>query len=116
MCDHLAVMYAGRVVEPRPWRRSSRHRPHPYAQALLGSIPGMNDSRQRLAVIDRQPPDLATLPPGCAFAPRCPSSFDRCREASPPDLGLGDSCKVRCWLAAGGSSAAQVDARDGAAR
>src|SRR5260370_24259293 len=59
----------------------------------------MSDDRQRLTAIDGQPPDLAKLPPGCAFAPRCPRAFDRCLQAAPPELALGDGRTARCWLA-----------------
>jgi oligopeptide/dipeptide ABC transporter ATP-binding protein len=73
MCDQLAVMYAGRVVEAGPVSRIFNAPSHPYTQALLGSIPRMSDSGKRLTAIDGQPPDLAALPQGCAFGPRCPS-------------------------------------------
>jgi oligopeptide/dipeptide ABC transporter ATP-binding protein len=99
MCDQLAVMYAGRVVEQGPVRQIFKAPAHPYTKALLSSIPRMSDTRQRLAAIEGQPPDLAALPPGCAFAPRCPSALDRCREAEPPELVAADGSSVRCWLA-----------------
>ena len=59
---------------------------HPYTRALLESIPRMSDSRRRLTAIEGQPPDLAALPAGCAFHPRCPEAMDRCREEAPPDI------------------------------
>ena len=99
MCDQLAVMYAGRVVELGPVRQIFSTPAHPYTQALLNSIPRMRDNRQRLTAIDGQPPDLAALPPGCAFAPRCTTALDRCREAPPSQLTFGDQRTVRCWLA-----------------
>src|SRR5437762_10722477 len=86
MCDQLAVMYAGRVVEAGPVKQLFRSPVHPYTQALLSSIPRMSEQRERLTAIEGQPPDLVALPPGCAFAPRCPSAFDRCRDAAPPQL------------------------------
>jgi oligopeptide/dipeptide ABC transporter ATP-binding protein len=98
MCDQLTVMYAGKVVEQGPVRQIFNAPAHPYTQALLNSIPRMANSRRRLTAIDGQPPDLAALPPGCAFAPRCPSVVDRCRKASPPEIGLGGGHTVRCWL------------------
>ena len=114
MCDQLAVMYAGRVVESGPVRQVFNAPAHPYTQALLSSIPRMSDSRQRLIAIDGQPPDLAALPPGCAFAPRCPSAFDRCRVAPPPELSRGDGHTVRCWLAAPGAGSDHASVGSGA--
>ena len=105
MCDQLAVMYAGRVVEQGSVRQVFNAPAHPYTQALLNSIPRISDSRRRLTAIDGQPPDLSALPPGCAFAPRCSSVVDRCRDASPPETTTGDGHKVRCWLAAPGAVA-----------
>jgi oligopeptide/dipeptide ABC transporter ATP-binding protein len=102
MCDQLAVMYAGRVVEQGPVRQIFKAPAHPYTKALLSSIPRMSDGRQRLTAIDGQPPDLSALPPGCAFAPRCPSAFDPCREAEPPEVVGIENSRVRCWLAAPG--------------
>src|SRR5499433_849066 len=102
MCDQLAVMYAGRVVEQGPVRQVFKAPIHPYTQALLSSVPRMTDKCQRLTAIDGQPPDLAALPPGCAFSPRCPSAFERCRAGSPPDPATDGKRTVRCWLAATG--------------
>jgi oligopeptide/dipeptide ABC transporter ATP-binding protein len=114
MCDQLIVMYAGKVVEQGPVRQVFNSPAHPYTQALLNSIPRMTDSRRRLAAIDGQPPDLAALPPGCAFAPRCPSVVDRCRGASPPEVATGGGRTVRCWLTALGTAAADVNMQRGA--
>ena len=115
MCDQLAVMYAGRVVESGPVRQIFNTPAHPYTQALLNSIPRMGDNRQRLTAIDGQPPDLSTLPPGCAFAPRCPSAFDRCREAAPPEIITGDGRTVRCWLRVPQAASVNVGAQRGVA-
>jgi oligopeptide/dipeptide ABC transporter ATP-binding protein len=101
MCDQLAVMYAGRVVEAGPVRQVFRAPAHPYTRALLNSIPRMSDTGQRLTAIDGQPPDLAALPPGCAFAPRCVSVIDRCRAAEPPAF-VNERGLARCWLAGTG--------------
>lgn len=100
MCDRLAVMYAGRVVEQGPVREIFSRPAHPYSQALLGSIPRMSKSRERLTAIDGQPPDLAALGAGCAFANRCPLAMARCRTEAPPDFVLGEGRTARCWLAA----------------
>ena len=99
MCDQLAVMYAGRVVESGPVSRIFRAPSHPYTKALLNSIPRMGDPDQRLVAIDGQPPDLSALPPGCSFAPRCPQVMPRCRDAAPPPFAPEEGRVARCWLA-----------------
>ena len=99
MCDQLAVMYAGRVVESGPVSRIFNAPAHPYTRALLNSIPRMDDNRQRLTAIDGQPPDLSRLPQGCAFAARCPAVFGRCRTEAPPEFNLDGGRTARCWLA-----------------
>src|SRR5438067_3535822 len=100
MCDQLAVMYAGRVVESGPVRQVFKTPIHPYTRALLNSIPRVSDKCQRLIAIDGQPPDLAAPPPGCAFGPRCPSAFDRCLQSAPPETAPEEGRTTRCWLAA----------------
>jgi oligopeptide/dipeptide ABC transporter ATP-binding protein len=99
MCDQLAVMYAGRVVEQGPVSRIFNAPTHPYTKALLGSIPRMTDGGERLTAIDGQPPDLANLPSGCAFAPRCPAVMTRCRAEEPPEFVTEPGRSARCWLA-----------------
>jgi oligopeptide/dipeptide ABC transporter ATP-binding protein len=98
MCDQLAVMYAGRVVESGPVSQIFNNPTHPYTEALLSSIPRMTDSRQRLTAIEGQPPDLSALPQGCSFAPRCPEVFERCRTHAPPAFTTGVDRNARCWL------------------
>jgi oligopeptide/dipeptide ABC transporter ATP-binding protein len=99
MCDQLAVMYAGRVVESGPVSQIFNAPTHPYTEALLNSIPRMTDNRHRLTAIEGQPPDLSALPPGCAFAPRCPQVFERCRAQAPPEFKPDAGGTARCWLA-----------------
>src|SRR6185436_11486922 len=112
MCDQLAVMYAGRVVEQGPVSRIFNAPTHPYTKALLGSIPRMTDGGERLTAIDGQPPDLSSLPAGCSFAPRCPAAFARCRAEAPPEFAVDDGRMARCWLVAPGAAQA-VDAQAG---
>jgi oligopeptide/dipeptide ABC transporter ATP-binding protein len=97
MCDQLAVMYAGRMVEYGPVSQVFNAPQHPYTQALLSSIPGMSDNRTRLTAIEGQPPDLANLTAGCAFASRCTRVIDQCRQAAPPETVPGAGRTVRCW-------------------
>jgi oligopeptide transport system ATP-binding protein len=83
--NRVAVMYAGRIVETAPARALYKHPQHPYTRGLMASVPRLDgDTAQRLAPIEGQPPDLAQLPSGCAFAPRCRSVSDICRSARPP--------------------------------
>jgi oligopeptide/dipeptide ABC transporter ATP-binding protein len=98
MCDQVAVMYAGRLVESGPVGRIYNAPAHPYTRALLESIPRLGDSRKRLTAIDGQPPDPIALPGGCAFHPRCPKVMERCRAEAPPELRVGASHASRCWL------------------
>jgi oligopeptide/dipeptide ABC transporter ATP-binding protein len=100
MCDQVAVMYAGRLVEAGPVRQIFNAAAHPYTRALLESIPRLGDSHQRLTAIDGQPPDLAALPLGCAFHPRCTKMMDQCRAEAPPAFPAGPDQITRCWLVA----------------
>ncbi len=116
MCDRLAVMYAGRVVEQGSVSEIFNAPAHPYTEALINSIPRMNgDSEQRLTAIEGQPPDLAALPPGCAFAPRCPRVFDRCRVEPPAAFAPRPGRAVRCWHATPLVEAVGAERRSGAA-
>src|SRR5262249_9081692 len=99
MCDRVAVMYAGRIVEAGPVRRIFESPAHPYTRALLGALPEFGAPRRHLTAIEGQPPDGAALPPGCAFHPRCPDAFDRCRaDPPPPELQLSADQVARCRL------------------
>jgi oligopeptide/dipeptide ABC transporter ATP-binding protein len=99
MCDSVAVMYAGRVIESGPVRQIFNAPAHPYTQALIESIPRLGGGPERLTAIDGQPPDLAVLPKGCSFQARCPRVVDRCREDEPPVTNLTAQHNARCWLA-----------------
>jgi len=98
MCDKLAVMYAGRIVEAGSVRELFNGAQHPYTKALLGSMPKLG-SKDKLLAIPGQPPDLATLPPGCAFHPRCPEALPHCSAEQPPEFRIAGSWSARCWLA-----------------
>ena len=97
-CDRVAVMYAGRIVEIGPVRRLFTQPAHPYTRALLESIPRFGARRARLTAIAGQPPDLASLPAGCAFAARCPSVLARCTVEAPPETAVAPNHAARCWL------------------
>jgi oligopeptide/dipeptide ABC transporter ATP-binding protein len=97
MCDKVAVMYAGKIVEYRAARALFSDPQHPYTKALLGSVPKLG-SKEPLDTIPGQPPNLASLPPGCHFHPRCPVAMPRCSLEAPGDFGLSDGGMARCWL------------------
>src|SRR5262249_3765373 len=84
LCDRVAVMYAGRIVELGRTRDIFNRPRHPYAGGLLDCLPTLRRGREPLAAIEGQPPDLANGPAGCSFAPRCPMSEPRCTERTPP--------------------------------
>ncbi len=95
--DRVVVMYAGQVVEQSPTRPLFDGPMHPYAQGLLEAFPSVYGPRVPLLGIPGNPPDLAQLPQGCNFNPRCPRATDRCRAESPRLVELGDR-RVRCLL------------------
>ncbi len=97
MCDKVAVMYAGRIVEQAPVRELFNAPQHPYTRALLGAVPKLG-SKAPLFAIPGHPPNPASLPSGCAFHPRCPEAMPRCASEEPPDVALGDESTARCWL------------------
>jgi oligopeptide/dipeptide ABC transporter ATP-binding protein len=99
MCDKLAVMYAGRIVEAGGVRALFNGAQHPYTRALLGAMPKLG-SRDRLVAIPGQPPNLAQLPAGCAFHPRCPEALPRCAADVPGETQLAGGWTARCWRAA----------------
>jgi oligopeptide/dipeptide ABC transporter ATP-binding protein len=97
MCDRVAVMYAGKIVEQAPVRELFDAPKHPYTRALIGSMPKLG-SKEPLYSIRGQPPNLARLPAGCAFHPRCPEVMPRCMTEEPRDFRPGDGSVARCWL------------------
>jgi len=95
-CDRVAVMYAGRIAEIGPVHDVIHAPQHPYTAGLMGSIPAL-DEREYLLQIDGAMPRLNSIPRGCAFNPRCPKAFDRCRIER-PDLLPASSSRAACWL------------------
>ena len=95
--DRVAVMYAGRIVEHGPTTRIFEAPKHPYTRGLLDSIPGGAPGK-RLHAIEGTVPNIANLPPGCAFEPRCPERFDLCPTAPPPPYDVGPDQRARCYL------------------
>ena len=96
-CDRVAVMYAGRIAEIGPVQQVIHHPAHPYTRGLMGSIPVMDEDRERLLQIDGAMPRLNAIPTGCAFNPRCPQVFDRCRVERPELMDAGTT-RAACWL------------------
>ena len=96
-CDRVAVLYAGRVAEIGPVHQVINHPAHPYTAGLMASIPDMDSDRERLNQIDGAMPRLNAIPQGCAFNPRCPKAFDRCRQDR-PDLVQAGVTQAACWL------------------
>jgi peptide/nickel transport system ATP-binding protein len=96
-CDRVAVMYAGRIAEIGPVHDVIHSPAHPYTVGLMGSIPAMDEERERLLQIDGAMPRLTNIPLGCAFNPRCPRVFDRCRVERPDLLSAGNT-RAACWL------------------
>jgi oligopeptide/dipeptide ABC transporter ATP-binding protein len=103
MCDKVAVMYAGKIVEMQSVRGLFYRPRHPYTRALLESIPKLG-VREPLYGIPGQPPDLSALPGGCAFHPRCQRAMDRCRVEEPWQHDVNGDGSVRCWLAIDGEA------------
>ena len=97
MCDRVAVMYAGRIVETGDVRDIFNNPSHPYTEALLASVPKLEEDVEMLYSIEGQPPTLHDLPAGCPFAPRCPHVMDRCREEYPPRIQVGEEHFAHCW-------------------
>ncbi len=100
--DRVAVMYAGRIAEIGPVRAVVQQPAHPYTEGLMGSIPSLLHRVERLRQIDGAMPRLTAIPAGCAFNPRCPKVFPRCRTERPDLLDAGDT-RAACWLYDAGS-------------
>ncbi len=99
MCDDVAVMYAGRIVEQAPVREVFNHPTHPYTRALLDASPRLDRRTERLHAIPGNPASGYEVMPGCSFAPRCAFAQSRCHTAKPPRTSIGPLHMVECWRA-----------------
>jgi peptide/nickel transport system ATP-binding protein len=112
LCDRIAVMYLGRIVETGPTAQVIGDPRHPYTQSLLSVVPTPYPREARRQILAGELPDAANVPSGCRFHPRCPQAFDRCPQDDPRalipagEVGHG----AACWLAEGRPSSAAEDA------
>jgi len=116
----IAVMYAGKIVEKAPTRTLFANMRMPYTEALLRSIPKLdNPAHTRLQVIGGRPPDLIDPPKGCNFSPRCPYAQQQCHEQEPPLVEAGPGHTYACWLPVGtkeNEEALEINLRKGLAQ
>jgi peptide/nickel transport system ATP-binding protein len=99
ICDRVAVMYAGQIVEQGTLKEVVRSPVHPYARGLLASTIHGARRGERLQTIPGTPPSLGEAPHNCSFAPRCALAQPRCSEALPPNVAIGPGRSARCILA-----------------
>jgi peptide/nickel transport system ATP-binding protein len=97
-CDRVAVMYAGRVAEIGPVHEVIHHPAHPYTAGLMAAIPDITVDREMLYQIDGAMPRPGAIPAGCAFNPRCPEVFGRCKVERPELLITAGANRAACWL------------------
>jgi peptide/nickel transport system ATP-binding protein len=100
LSDNIAIMYAGRMIEKANSYDIYKHPRHPYSYGLLNAFPSLHGAQKRAVGIPGSPPDLRTVPPSCAFNPRCPLAFEQCRNIRPllQPAFLGDQQAVACHL------------------
>jgi len=98
MCDRVAVMYAGRIVEVGPTERVFASPAHPYTQGLLASAISVQQTQEVTKAIEGAVPDLHDPPPGCRFHPRCPFVMPGCRTEAPPAFQVEGDHAAACWL------------------
>ena len=97
MCDRVAVMYAGQIVESAPVRDIFYRPAHHYTNSLLKAVPKLETRVDRLTAIPGQPPRLDRLPAGCRFSPRCPQADEQCKREEPPLTVIDANRSVKCW-------------------
>jgi oligopeptide/dipeptide ABC transporter ATP-binding protein len=98
ICTRVMVMYAGRIIEKALVRDFYKDPHHPYSVGLIDSVPVLGRKSKRLSSIDGHPPSLMNPPPGCRFAPRCTKVMPICTESYPPEIEIGETHQVSCWL------------------
>jgi peptide/nickel transport system ATP-binding protein len=98
LCERVAIMYAGQIVETGSTRRLLARPSHPYTASLLRAVPRLGSHVERLQSIEGQPPDLRQPITGCRFAPRCPEALPLCRAQAPPLIQPEKDGSVACWL------------------
>jgi peptide/nickel transport system ATP-binding protein len=96
MCDKVAIMYAGKVVEYAPTEALFNHPGHPYTEGLFNSIPDLDSDEEELKVIQGLMPDPTNLPSGCTFHPRCPYAVEACSKDVPPMVEIEPGHFVAC--------------------
>lgn len=99
MCDHVVVMYSGKVVEEGDIETIFAHPMHPYTKGLMNSIPKLTEEQDELDSIDGSVPNPLKLPQGCYFNPRCKYATDECRTKQPELKDMGNGHKVSCFVA-----------------
>ncbi len=98
ICDRVAIMYAGQIVETGDLEAIYENTKHPYTKGLFGSLPSLSSKTKRLNPIDGLMPDPANLPSGCPFHPRCPNKIKECETVRPQDIEISPGHRVRCLL------------------
>ena len=96
VCDDVAVVYAGQIIEFGTKEEIFDHPSHPYTQGLFGAIPTLDGDEERLSPVDGLPPDPADLPKGCSFSPRCPYATQACKDTPVEMHSLGGTHQCRC--------------------
>lgn len=97
LCDEVAIMYAGRILEHSSTKQIFDRPAHPYTEALLKSVPRLTTSTGRLASIRGNPPSIYRIPNGCPFADRCDYVMERCRQEFPPEIEVAPGQRTSCW-------------------
>lgn len=98
VCNKVAIMYAGKIVELADVYSLYKDPKHPYTSGLLNAIPTIKESKTRITIMRGSIPDLINPPSGCRFHPRCPYAFEKCLREEPPLMNFNENRYVACWL------------------